>query len=247
MKHLLQISLVVCILASLSSFAESSKTEYNPSNTAIVFDIDGVILKRTIPIPGLIWRHKYEIFKAFFDTALLKEVTTLFRMTAPVGVYISLFERKRPGLVTFARELATTRVPKMRTVCVIDKLLGLGYKLHIGTNETENEFALHKARFPVFSRFTTYTFADYSTFPNVTQKPMHSYFEHMKEHIFLTNKKIEHLIFIDDRTDNVQAARETGYIGIDFSTPENLETAFIEMGIMQKQTCFSIPEPLPEV
>lgn len=217
-----------------------AKEMYKPSNTAIIFDIDGVILERTIPIPSLIWRHKVEIAKAFLDFNLIKKVLTLVRMTAPVGVYISLFESKRPTLVPFARELVTTRTTDLKTVSIIEALLSHGYKLHIGTNESPNEFALHQERFPIFSRFTTHTFSDYSAFPDVIQKPQHRYFEQMKNRILTKNKKITHFIFIDDRTDNVQASRETGYYGIDFTTPEALETALVKMDIIQP-SCIATP------
>ena len=209
-----------------------AKTVYKTSNTAIVFDVDDVIVKRTIPIFSLAWQYKVEILKALFNFSLLKDVFILIRMTTPVGVYISLFERKQPGLVPFARELITTRTTDPKTVCIIESLLALGYKLHIGTNETASEFILHQERFSVFSRFATYTFADYSTFPDVTQKPQLRYFERMKDRILAHNKKTTHFIFIDDRTDNVQASRSTGYLGIDFTTPETLEATLVDMGIM---------------
>jgi len=215
---------------------KGAKTIYKPSNTAIIFDVDGVILERTIPVPALLWRHKAEIAKAFFDFNLIKEIFTLVRMTAPVGYYISLFERKKPGLVPFARELVTTRTVNPKTICIVESLLAHGYKLHIGTNETDNEFALHQERFPIFSRFTTYTFADYSAFPDSIQKPQLRYFERMKERILASNKKITNFIFIDDRTDNVQASRDTGYFGIDFTTPEALEATLVTLGIMSP-TC----------
>ena len=217
-----------------------AKIAYKTSNTAIVFDVDGVILERTIPVLALLWRYKTEIVKAFFDLSLIKEVFTLVRMTAPVGYYISLFERKRPGLVPLAHELVTTRTINPKTACIIESLLAHGYKLHIGTNETDNEFALHQKRFTVFSRFTTYTFADYSTFPDATQKPQLRYFERMKDRILARNKKTTYFIFIDDRTDNVQASRDTGYLGIDFITPEALEATLVDMSIIQP-SCTTIP------
>lgn len=210
----------------------AAKIDYRPSNTAIVFDVDDVIIKRAIPIFSLAWRYKIEILKALFNFRLMKDVFTLIRMTAPVGMYIALFERKQPGLVPFARELITTRTTDPKTVAIIKTLLSLGYELHIGTNETANEFILHQERFPLFSRFTTYTFADYSAFPDVTQKPQLRYFERMKDRILAYNKKTTNLIFIDDRTDNVQAARDTGYFGIVFTTPEALEATLVKMDIM---------------
>jgi FMN phosphatase YigB (HAD superfamily) len=222
----------------------STKNDYRPSNTAIVFDVDDVIVKRTIPIFSLAWQYKVEIFKALFNFSLLKDVFTLIRMTAPVGVYISLFERKQPGLVPFARELITTRITDPKTVAIIKTLLSLGYELHIGTNETANEFLLHQERFPIFSRFATYTFADYSTFPDVTQKPQLRYFERMKDRILAYNKKTTNLIFIDDRTDNVQASKDTGYIGIVFTIPEALEAELVTMGIMPPISTMSPLLPL---
>jgi len=210
----------------------SINKDLRPSNTAIIFDVDDVILKRTVPVSDILWRHKAGLAKALFDFRLIKDTFTLYSMTAPVGAYISLFERKKPKLAPFARELATTRVLKPKTELIIKTLLSLGFELHIGTNETPNEFILHQERFPIFSRFTTYSFADYSTFPKVLQKPNPRYFERMKDRILTYNKKITNFIFIDDRTDNIQAARNSGYIGIVFTTADALESTLSEMGIM---------------
>lgn len=225
--------------SALATSTHTAQKEYRPSNTAIIFDVDGVILKRTFSVPDLLWRHKGELAKAFFDFSLVKDIFVLFRMTAPVGAYISLFERKRPALLPFARELVTSRVLKSKTVAIIKTLLTLGYELHIGTNETANEFTLHQERFPLFSCFATYTFAEYAAFPEVIQKPNPHYFEHMKDRILAHNPKTINLIFIDDRTDNVQAARDTGYVGIDFTTADALEATLVNMGIMPLTTTAS--------
>jgi beta-phosphoglucomutase-like phosphatase (HAD superfamily) len=239
------ITLLTCSFLTGFLDAKSVPTvDYRPSNTAIIFDVDGVILKRTVPVSSLLWRHKGELTKALLDFGLMKDVLTLFRMTAPVGAYISLFERKHPGLVPFARELATTRILKLKTVSIIKRLLSLGYELHIGTNETANEFALHQEQFPIFSRFTTYSFADYSTFPAVIQKPNPHYFEHLAHRVLAHNPKITHFIFIDDRKDNVEAACSRGFTGIIFTVPEALESTLVEMGILQPNDAANIILPM---
>jgi len=231
-------SIVITCLFLISSFATASANDtlYNPSDTAIVFDVDDVILTRTVSVPALLWRHKIDTASILFDFSLMKDIITLYWMTAPIGAYISLFERKRPELIqSFISELATTRVLIPETVRIIETLLELGYQLHIGTNQTANEFMLHRERFPIFSRFATYTFADYSGFPNVMQKPDPRYFKSMKDRILSYNKETTNLIFIDDREDNVQAASASGYIGIRFTSPEALETSLIDLGILAER------------
>lgn len=221
----------------------AEKTVFTRSNTAIAFDIDDVILERSYSIPALLWKHKVELLKSILDFSLVRDLFYLFRKTAPLGAYIVLLEKRHSRLVGLARDLALTRTLNPKTACIITELLKLGYNLHIATNEVWEVFSLHAERFPIFQRFSTYTFADYARFPEFTQKPDRSYFERLRARILDHAPQAKHLIFIDDRARNVNAARKLGFIGIVFTTADALERQLVAMNIMP-QTCTAI---LPSV
>lgn len=241
MRTLIRLPLLVVVALNVAT-CHPEGPHYNRSNTALIFDVDDTLLNRTASVPTLMWKHKGALLKGLFDFKLITEVVQLYRKTAPVGAYMTLLERNGSYayLLPFARDLALTRVFNEKMACIISELLALGYDLHIGTNETWNEFSIHIEHYPLFHRFVTYTLADYSHYPDTLQKPDSRYFAHLRARVLAYNPRKKYLFFIDDRNDNVTAARMTGFIGIQFKSPEQLERELVSLNIMPP-TCTMSP------
>ncbi len=70
-----------------------------------------------------------------------------------------------------------------------------------------------------------------ATVPYKIQKPQTDYFTHIQKQ-FNTNQKST-LVFVDDKLENVIAAKKTGFIAIHFVNPQQLKTDLQSIGLIQ--------------
>jgi len=235
---------ILILLCVYSSHAWSTHPIYTPQNTQFAFDFHDVVVARNMDrirkaifssnfvsririnryLPGLIW-------------ALATNAYTDFKGGTGEMYIKVLQDYEQPELAQFALDVANDVHPIAGTIAIIQKLKNLGYEVNmasdIGTMVLEDlkKRAQYKAMFALFTHEKS---VDYLTIKGrPIKKPQLAYFKDYLER-FQDNK--QYIIFIDDKEKNVIGAREAGMIGITFTSPEQLHTELVKMGIFKAAT-----------
>ncbi len=193
-------------------YATADVATPSPENTALIFDLDGVVLKKPA-ILGPLYKHKMALAKAAISLTLWANVITLLSHRSAGGQYQALFKQEHPELVTLVDEIMQSKEPMQETVALIKELAAAGYSLHIASNMDENDFKFFEQKYPeLFSLFKVKKLIAYSSKPQEkpVKKPDHAYFKQLLEELGKKGEKKEHLIFIDDLAKNAAAAEQAG-------------------------------------
>ncbi len=183
-----------------------------PENTGLIFDLDGVVLKKPA-IFGPLYKHKMALAKASISPTLWAHVITLLSHRSAGGQYQALFKQEHPELVTLVNEIMQSKEPIEETVALIKELAATGYSLHIASNMDENDFKFFEQKYPdLFSLFKVKKLIRYSSDPKEKpiKKPDRAYFVELMDELEKKGEKKEHLIFIDDLAKNAAAAEQAG-------------------------------------
>lgn len=207
----------------------------SPSNTAIIFDIDDVILRKTASIPGAMWKHKWGLAKGSISPTLYYKVAILLAEGAPGEKYRKLFSQDYPGLAKLVDEIALSKEPIQETVAIIERLYVLGYPLHIASNMGKEDFAHFQQKYPaLFNRFKTAKVVTYTPNEESVKKPNPTYFKDLQNEINENENERKHIIFIDDSNKNVEAARKEGIISLLFTEATQLEKNLCTLGVFDQ-------------
>jgi|GEM_PF-6648016 len=115
---------------------------------------------------------------------------------------------------------------------IIQRLHKQGYKLFYASNMSQDEIELHRTETEsIFSCFIDGMDIDDSPGKTVYKKPDSRYFQELKKRMEQICGLNVNFIFIDDRHENVEAARKHGFIAIHCKHPENLWKQLREAGI----------------
>lgn len=154
--------------------------------------------------------------------------------SSPGGEYQTLIEQYDPELWKTAEKMATTMniIPGMQELT--SELKSLGYTLRIASNGSSWEVRGMMARLPqLFNNFETDAqTVEYVGSKRTPKKPNLAYFtDYLSK--FDIEKKI---IFVDDKQENVAAAKQAGMFGIVFTDAQQLRDDLINLGIkLQKK------------
>jgi FMN phosphatase YigB (HAD superfamily) len=108
-----------------------------------------------------------------------------------------------------------------------------GYLLFRATNQDHREIMLHAGRLPaVFTCFTDGVEVDDTPGNIGLKKPGKAYFRELKRIMRTYCDDSVQLIFIDDKEDNVKAARQEGFIGILCKNPARLPSQLRALGLV---------------
>lgn len=212
-KHaLLFFSALLFLTASIKLVRASAKTPNVPSpeNTCLIWDLDGVVLKKPT-ILGPLNKHKVALAKAAISPTLWAQVLTLLSNRAAGGQYQALFKEKHPELTELVDDIMQSKEPIQETVALIQELADAGYCLHIASNMDIHDFEFFEQKYPeLFSLFKVKKLIAYSPNPDekTIKKPDPRYFTQLLKELEEKDERKENLIFIDDLPKNVAAAQE---------------------------------------
>lgn len=194
-----------------------------PANTIIATDIDDVILKRNkVSLFVKVVKHAPAMIK-YLKLAKKRSKLTGCHGYQSERIYIDCLKN---GDFATARAIRTvaTRSKKLNTdtLLVYQKLRAQGFKFNMATNIGSIFIKDTKRKFPhVFnsSFIQDGMTVDFSV-SNIIKKPDIRYFAQLQETVNPNGDK--HVIFIDDKLENVVAARKAGLIAIQFINAQQL-------------------------
>ena|SRR6185436_14876250 len=115
---------------------------------------------------------------------------------------------------------------KHGTADIIIALKNLGYRIDGGTNNKIKNVKYFQKKFAIFKLFTNIKCIESKY---ALKKPYDAYFkDYMRR---FADKMKKYYIFVDDKLENVLAARRNGFIGIHFINADQLYAELQEMGI----------------
>lgn len=205
-----------------------AKTDLNPQNTVIAFDLHGIILNKDYKeMASHLWNcpHKQRI--------LIKVPHFLYELaklacheTAYDEYFRILTEDEGNTVAELTKKMAlSAQKPNTEVVRILHELKALGYQLDIASNIGYYTYNYISAELPdIFNLFTN------KKIGQPTKKPNPQYYI---EYLTTFNNDNKWVIFIDDRPKNVYAAEQTSnvIIGIVFKDAEQLRRELIKLGI----------------
>ena len=207
-----------------------------PKITTILWDVDHVLIQP----------NRWKMTKAFLSSnhtwgalkntnlKLLRKMRKMKNSQKKSGQsFLDLArEQNNPHLAELINEISSKKdiIPGM--LAVVTELRANGYQNHIGTNNGKESFAQLQKRHPGF--FSSSLFGlDKSQFAEFTNnsslaKPNLEFFTH-----YLTKNSIDPktVVFIDDKIENVLAARKVGMYAIHFKNPKQLRSDLKKLGV----------------
>jgi FMN phosphatase YigB (HAD superfamily) len=227
-------ALICCITVATAqaSAPESDKICYTPANLIIATDLDDVVLKkRNGAIALTVLRHLYRAVSFYRAYRANKKEGDSVGQRYGEGFYLYLLSKGEIKLAKIVRKVCTRKRLKMKTVKIMPELAGQGFELYTATNIGHVFFAkLQKRVSEVFNdQCIRYGMTvDFAEIP-VVQKPNPLYFQRLKQHLCPNGDK--QILFIDDKLENVEAARAEGLLAIHFVGHKQLKAALEEYGI----------------
>ena len=212
----------------MASISHQSLTQeepiFTPHNTIVLWDLNGVILKSDKrAMLSQYWRctHKGSIFWNGITTCIHLARTFGLRKTSFEEI-IRACESVNPHLSRLMRTMSSCQKIVPETATIVEELHAQGYTLAIATNigiETfQNIRKNHEQFFDYFSSIITTDTIDPSEI--LIKKSDPRYFARYQEHYNKTGKNI---IFIDDDSSNLAAAKAAGMHAILFKNPQQLQ------------------------
>lgn len=198
----------------------------NPSNTSVSFDMDKVVLK--LNVGDALWRNKWALCSSIFRPVFWQALT----FSGSGEQWIQFFEQHNAkDLAAMVREINDKKTLIPGTAEIIQELHDKHYTLLYATNMSEQEFALHRKTFPILQLFVDgVAVAYHAKKSELIRKPNPLYYTMLLNKIDSAHQ--EFAIFIDDKIENVIAARKAGMIGIHFKNPEQLRKELVKFGVL---------------
>jgi FMN phosphatase YigB (HAD superfamily) len=217
-KKFYSIALFFCILLLTTTTIKMVRAKIDadantpsPKNIALVWDIDGVLLK--LPegsIRNALLKHKGAIARGAISPTLWVQIIKLLSNGAAAGQYQALLKEKNPELAALVDEIAHSKEPIEDTVKLIEELAAAGYTQHVASNMGDPDSEFYKKKLPVFKLFKIVKVVSYDT--NHEKKPIKKpdlvYFFQLLEELKARGERKPTIIFIDDNPKNVHAAIE---------------------------------------
>ncbi len=194
-----------------------------PHELLCAFDLHKVIFHRSfidITLSLTRFPHKVQALKLLCNPILWKNLSNI-RKTTNVGddVYERLVE-KHPKLALFGKHLLALeneQKPDIAMLEVIQALKQHGVKLYVLSNIGEKMHAALSAKYPdVFSLFDGIFIPTKAL--EYCQKPRLCFYEKFLTHVKNQGHERKHILFVDDKRVNVEAAAMCGISSILFSS-----------------------------
>lgn len=219
-KLLSTLLLTITVVLNAGCSSKSPVIKLTTNNLAgIATDVDDVILKsnKSIFSPG-IFSYLWNV-----DWGALKKGSSKFKRINGERKYIEWIKNGKTKAAKYIRSLSQQKEIIPETLELYQKLHDHGFQFYTATNIGSIFFGDIQKKFPnVFNdTFIKYGITvDYSV-KDPIEKPDPRYFEMLKEKINPAGDK--YILFIDDKKENVEAARKAGLLAIQFKNAKQLE------------------------
>lgn len=220
---------IILITLSLQTACLTQITHPTPENTIIAFDIDDVILKRHI---GKVIKYAFKSkgkLSALFNKKLKRDIKKLYKQGGDTQDFVELFKNHGyESLAYMVEKIAYAKKPIKETVAIIQELKDKGYTLTIASNMSESNFNYFIRKYPdLFGVFESVKIITREH--RRRKKPNIEYFEDYQQTCNHNNKQV---IFIDDRKENICAARKLGIIGLHFTRARKLRAQLKKLKVL---------------
>lgn len=242
---------------------------YTPDNTIILFDVDGVLVDRGFwQNAGAYWdifwhsQHKWELAKAiFWLVAHYTEVVEHIYTKQSNDDFFDTVAQRWPVLhektangQTILEQLkvaASHGIPRPEIQLLL-QLHDHGYPIGIATNQGKKTFErlMNTRTIPDSSYYILIYTPDYYSTAYRYKKPEVEYFKDIQNILGDQGFKNYSYIFIDDKLENVQAAVQTGMLGVHvdnaISHPaQQLYKEIEELGLLRQSSSLLVPAHMP--
>jgi len=206
-----------------------------------LWDLDGVVLTRKNMVGvALAYPRKRELWRQLSYPLLRDALTVLFgrRVFGFKGAseqYVRLAHQYDvPLLEEFVLTVANAKEVIPGTVDIMRQLHEAGYRQYIGTNmgKTVFDHLVRKKDFAFLNDWFDVSASQFVTLDGLKRgiyKPKKKFFE---EFLLRNDLLPSRIIFVDDRLENVRAAREVGLRAIKFTGPRALTRRLKKMGVI---------------
>lgn len=207
---------------------------YTPQNLIIATDLDDVVLQKNWGgILGTVIKNVTSIGQTHTAYKNFKKANPNAKNIRKGGeaFYIYLIENNNNRLAKKLLEACTHKYPIAGTVTIMHALASQGYEIYTATNMGPLFFAEMQKKYPLIFNdicIRTGLTVDYAQ-QDIIKKPDARYFEALKQKLNPNGAK--YLLFIDDKLENVEAARKAGLLAIHFKNPKQLKKALKAHGI----------------
>jgi FMN phosphatase YigB (HAD superfamily) len=219
-------STLILNLLSLTSLyaAQLTHEPHTPKNTILLFDVDEVLIRRTMTVGQFMKEHAGILFYSLpMGPTLLK----LYCKGASASEYIKVCaDAGYTDVADAIKKMLHARViiPGMREF--IEARKKEGYELHIATNQFKEGMDTYKKIHPDFFALFDYIYVGTPAQgkQKELQKPDVAYYTDYLAKRPATTKT--YTFFWDDRPKNVAGAQKAGIDGAVFTTPEQAKKDF---------------------
>ncbi len=200
-----------------------------PQNTRITFDIDDVILQ--FPKGAIRKFFLKNLWLILKNISLAPQIRKMVKRHAGGLEYVDFFKEQRcPELAQAIEKLLHSKIVKEGMGELISELDGLGYVKDVASNMGTRDYEFYaQQKYPETFRYFKYAkVVDYGSDRRPARKPSQEYFQ---EYLQESGNSARTKLFIDDREENVAAARRAGFEGIQFESAQQLRGELIRRGI----------------
>jgi len=216
---------------------------HNKKDITFLWDLHDVVFEHTMKDRlSIIWQ--YDRLGAAFKNLDYNTLSVIGRYFLKI-LYLIRAEVTSAELLYYAQKanntafvdlvlrIAQAEKPIAGTVSIIEQLTKDGYAQDVGSNIGNLACDALAEKFPdIFAHFKNRHVIAMENDKLVSRKPAPSYFTRYMERY---NKKASHIIFIDDKKENIAAAQSLGIIGLLFTSPEQLQADLETLGIFEHE------------
>jgi len=204
----------------------------SPENTIITFDLHEVIFTFDYKkVANILWKwnHKWAIIGTLFHPGLVWQLLKMLWQDATDEEFLELLEQRRPILTPLIFEITNAQkvIPGMDIL--LKKLAYKEYELHILSNIGPHRFEQLSKDFPeIISLFKKVKIVQPHGKHSLRKPDKQFFTDYLKEY----KQDNQHVIFVDDKNENIKAAQALGIDGILFKSTKQLREQLDQRDIL---------------
>lgn len=208
-------------------------TPFNPSNTLLVFDLHGVVFNHDYKqmIKTFLKSHqKGQVILQLLHPCLLRDIFKVVHRNVPEAFFIHMAYHYASiqNIIPLLIKIGNCQKVCYPATQLLKELKQLGYSLAVLSNIGQHMLEDFQHQHPdIFKLFDHIMVATPDT--GYLSKPNPAIYKHF---IRVCNQEKKHIILIDDKLNNLQAALPFNIMGILFSNSEQCKQELINMHIL---------------
>lgn len=230
------ISLITINLLGMDSKPVSLTSE----NTIVAFDLNDVLVEKDIK--SMITKSCWVIanpwsWRYVFSPILWMKASQYSKETkAKEQIFMDKLMKDYPGLEYFKDNyisLSSSHTVIPESLDMVTQLKSAGFKVYIFSNMGPATMKEMIKKFPELFNQINGIFCP-SEENGFDFKPNPSCYIAFKDYLKSKGDENKQIIFVDDRTENIQAAEEAGFIGIICNSIQNVRNRLVNLGLLSK-------------